>query len=75
MERRSDWKALRRLMSIGLFGLLALNITATAFLTYISVQNYPGGEAMALLHSTVKAPQGTSFLLPSSFKLLLLLLG
>ena len=31
-------------------GLLLVNVGATAYLTYISKKNYPGGEAMSMLH-------------------------
>jgi hypothetical protein len=45
---------IRPLFRLGLIGVLALQAAATGFLTFISANNYPGGEvwkALEVLHA------------------------
>jgi hypothetical protein len=67
LERCSNWRPLRCVLSIGLFGVLAANSAMTAFLSTVSRMNYPGGEAMTQLHAIVDAPKGTDQILASAY--------
>lgn len=58
LERRSDWRALRRALAIGLFGILIANSGMTGILTLVSRMNYPGGEGMAKLHTIIHPTRG-----------------
>ncbi|KAF8313646.1 Alg9-like mannosyltransferase, partial [Clavulina sp. PMI_390] len=62
LDRRPAWRMLRRLLALGLVGLIALNVCATAFLTYVSSANYPGGEAMTRLHEVIHKTQASIFI-------------
>ncbi|OCF33338.1 hypothetical protein I316_05080 [Kwoniella heveanensis BCC8398] len=46
---------LRKLTKLGLLGLLALNFAVTGVMTFLSVDNYPGGEVWKVLESIPQA--------------------
>ncbi|WWD17880.1 hypothetical protein CI109_102324 [Kwoniella shandongensis] len=43
------WPKLQPLIRLGLVGLLSINIAATAIMTFLSMNNYPGGEVWKVL--------------------------
>jgi len=62
LERRRDWRLLKPILLIGVFGILAVNSAMTALLVSVSHMNYPGGEAMATLHAIVDVPKAVVFI-------------
>lgn len=46
----SENATLKKLSVMGVSWLLATNVMATSFFSYLSVNNYPGGEAFQRLH-------------------------
>lgn len=48
--RNQGKSTLRKLLSLGVFGLLIVNAVATCLFLDVSHLNYPGGNAMAVLH-------------------------